>query len=85
MREELLSSSSRPTNYTMCFNGHITIGYRFDTLTREKNLQSQNCAEFVVGNIWVGKTDIDYHGGLTDVIMLEYLRGNRGMLFCCNW
>ena len=85
MGDELLSLSRRPTNYTMCFSGYITNGYRFHTLTREKNLQSQNSGVFVVGNTGVGATDIDYYGVLTDVIMLEYLGGNRVVLFRCNW
>ena len=85
MGEELLSLSRCPTNYTMCFSGYITNGYRFHTLTREKNLQSQNSGVFVVGNTGDETTNIDYYGVLTDVIMLEYLGGNRVVLFRCNW
>ena len=82
MGEELLSLSRC---YTMCFSGYITNGYRFHTLTREKNRQSQNNGVFVVGNTGVGTTDIDYYGVLTYVIMLEYLGSNRVVLFRCNW
>ena len=39
----------------------------------------------MVGNTGVGTIHIDYCGVFPDVLMLEYLRGNRVVLFLYNW
>jgi len=81
MRDELLSLLRCPINYRTSFSGYVTNGYWFHTQSRKKNLQTQNSGVFVLGNIGAGMENIDYYGVLTEVVRLEYMRGNHVVLF----
>lgn len=83
--EHLLSLSRGPTQYVTSYSGYIVNGYRFRTENRDQNLRTQNSGVVVIGNTGNEDENIDYYGVLTDILELQYLGGNRIVLFCCNW
>lgn len=83
--DNLLSLSRGPTQYVTSFSGYIVNGYRFHIQNREKTLRTQNSGVVVIGNMGDTDDNIDYYGVLTEIIELQYLGGNRVVLFRCKW
>lgn len=65
------------------YNGCIVNGVRFHTVSREKNLKTQNSGVMVEGNH--DNDSIDFFGVINDIIELEYISNNRVVLFKCDW
>ena len=71
--------SNRVRKYTCC----IVNGVRFHTKERDNRRRSQNSGLVIKG----GHEDnqIDFFRVLTSIIELEYIKGNRAILFECEW
>ena len=80
--------------YVMCFKGCIINEFRFHTKERDNKRKTQNSGVIVI----VGKSsfvsaqnmnpitgDVPYDGVLTEVVELHCLRGNKVVLFKCDW
>ncbi|XP_056688246.1 uncharacterized protein [Spinacia oleracea] len=83
--ENLLSLSRGPTEYVTSFSGYVVNGYRFRTQNLDKNLRTQNSGVVVLGNTGDGDENMDYYGVVTEILEIQYLGGNRIVLFRCNW
>ncbi|XP_021865807.1 uncharacterized protein [Spinacia oleracea] len=83
--ENLLSLSRGPTEYVTSFSRYVVNGYRFHTQNRDKNLRTQNSGVVVLGNTGDGDENMDYYGVVTEIVEIQYLGGNRIVLFRCNW
>lgn len=83
--EDLLSLSRGPTQYVTSFSGYVVNGYRFRIENRDQNLRTQNSGVVVIGNTGTANENIDYYGVVTDIIEIQYVGGNRVVLFRCKW
>ncbi|KAL2935152.1 Olfactory receptor 4S1 [Bienertia sinuspersici] len=83
--EHLLSLSRGPTQYVTSYTGYIVNGYRFRIESRDQTLRTQNSGVVVIGNTGNEHENIDYYGVITDILELQYLGGNRIVLFRCKW
>ncbi|XP_047320954.1 uncharacterized protein LOC124925022 [Impatiens glandulifera] len=81
--EDLLSLARGPLEYAKTLVCCKVNGYKFNTEEHDEGLTTQNSDIYVVGNN--GIKTIDYYGVLTHIIELQYLGGNRIVLFKCRW
>ena len=48
-------------------------------------MRTQNSGVVVLGNTGDGDENMDYYGVVTEIVEIQYLGGNRIVLFRCNW
>uniref|UniRef100_A0A3Q7G8F7 Uncharacterized protein n=1 Tax=Solanum lycopersicum TaxID=4081 RepID=A0A3Q7G8F7_SOLLC len=75
--DDLLSLSRGPMPYVTRFKGHIVNGYRFHVKQYGKYLKTQNSGVVVVGETGVEQNHMNYYGELTEVLELQFVRGNK--------
>ena len=80
-----LSLAQGPAHSALSYKGYIVNGFRFHNRDRDKELRTQNSGVVVTGetNSFASARDnsptignVDYYGVLTNIIELQYLRGN---------
>ncbi|CAI0424199.1 unnamed protein product [Linum tenue] len=82
-RAELLSLARGPLYGVDRFNGYVINGFRFHTQKHETRKAKQNSGILLKG--LMGSKVVDYYGVLTEIIELQYLGGNRVVMFKCEW
>ncbi|RWR90776.1 class III heat shock protein [Cinnamomum micranthum f. kanehirae] len=94
VNEQLQLLAMPPLRAVRCFKGYIVNGFRFHTEDRERQRKTQNSGVFLTAetssfasardtNPMTG--NVGYYGVLKDVIELQYIGGNRIVLFKCDW
>ena len=92
--EHLLALSYGPNTSVMCFKGCIINEFRFHTKEHDNKRKTQNSGVIVIvekssfvraQNMNPITGDVPYNGVLTEVVELHCLRGNKVVLFKCDW
>ena len=94
VNEQLQVLAMPPLRAVRCFKGYIVNGFRFHTKDRERQRKTQNSGVFLTAktssfasardsNPMTG--NVGYYGVLNDVMELQYIGGNRIVLFKCDW
>lgn len=77
--DQFYSLACGPYLVVYSYSGCNVNGVQYHVQTRDKNLKIQNSRVMVQGQH--GNVDIDFYGVLTSVIELNYISGNRVILF----
>lgn len=81
--EQLRPLACGPDKVVLSWSGYVINGFKFHTKSREARLKTQNSGVVVNGDN--GADRLNYYGVLIDVVELQYLGGNRVVLFKCDW
>ena len=73
--------SRGPDKQVLSYKSYIVNGFKFHTNDRESCLKTQNSGVVV----WGDMANLHYYGTLFDVVELQYMGGNRVVLFKCHW
>ncbi|CAL1358147.1 unnamed protein product [Linum trigynum] len=86
--------ASGPNYVAQSFSGYLINGYRFHTLSREKNLQTQSSGvtlTAMTSSYASSKdknpvlADVTYYGAIDEIIQLDYYSHFKIVLFKCKW
>ena len=92
--KHMLSLSRGPSTSVTCYKGYIINEFRFHTRERKKGKKTRNSGVIVTTEVssFASTRDtnpiyghVSYYGVLTNIVQLHYLRGNRVILFKCDW
>lgn len=78
--KQLLDLSRGPSQEVTCYKGYIANGFRFRIKDDDDLRKTQNS-----GIVVKGTDDQEYFGVLHDIIELQYMGGNKIVLFKCKW
>ena len=83
VNKHLLALAHGPHRAVTTINGHMVNGFMFRTRDSESNKETQNSGVVVMGE--VGLSNIEHYGLLREIIEVQYVGGNRVILFKCDW
>ena len=83
VNEQLFQLSRGLDKQVLSYKCYMINGFKFHTNDHEGCLKTQNSGVVVRGD--TGIVNLDYYGVLSDVVELQYMGGNRVVLFKCNW
>jgi hypothetical protein len=86
--KNLKSLADGPNKRVIIHSACNVKGVRFRTVTREKNLRTQNCGVMKKASVAI-EQDIEHYGVLQEVLELKYVPNKHGprsvFLFRCDW
>ncbi|KAJ8617961.1 hypothetical protein MRB53_014147 [Persea americana] len=94
VNEQIQVLAMPPHRSVRCFKGYIVNGFRFHTKDRERQRKTQNSGVFLTAETSsfasardsnLMRSNVGYYGVLNDVMELQYIGGNRIVLFKCDW
>ncbi|CAI0464567.1 unnamed protein product [Linum tenue] len=83
LTKELISLARGPLCGVERFHGYVINGFRFHTRDHESQKAKQNSGILLRGLL--GSKAMDYYGVISEIMELQYLGGNRVVMFKCDW
>lgn len=79
----LISLAQGPDRAVVSVNGYMVNGSMYRTKDSERGRETQNSGVVVKGES--GASNLEYYGLLQEIIEVQYIGGNRVILFKCDW
>ncbi|KAK1583627.1 hypothetical protein Q3G72_025660 [Acer saccharum] len=81
--KHMLSLARGPEKRATYYPGYSVNGFRFHTMNRDETRKTQNNGVVVKGE---NETEeVPYYGRIRDIVELCYTKGNKVVLFDCDW